>query len=81
MLLCTFYLNLIGLLEGQAFGNSEVFVNIVVQEGDTLWELAEKYGPKDQDIRKTIHEIKNTNTLNKKYLQPGDQLLIPQYSL
>jgi len=76
ILLVSFYLNLTGLFEKKAFGRTDSFDTVVVKEGDTLWGLAEKYGP-DQDIRKTVYEIKKINNLTGKYLKPGQLLIIP----
>jgi nucleoid-associated protein YgaU len=76
ILLLSFYLNLTGLFEKQAFGRTDTYNTVVVKKGDTLWGLAEKYGPK-QDIRKTVYEIKMINNITDKYLKPGELLIIP----
>lgn len=74
---CTLYLSLTCLLEGQAFGKQNSYTEIVVKKGDTLWQLAAKHGSKNQDIRKTIYEIKKLNNITEPYLMPGELLLIP----
>jgi len=73
----TFYLSLTCSLGGQAFGNQDSYTEVVVKKGDTLWDLAEKHSSKNQDIRKTIYEIKKLNNLTEPYLKPGDLLIIP----
>lgn len=45
----------------------------IVQPGDTLFALSNKYGT-------TIDEIINTNNLTSTILKPGDKLIIPNYS-
>ncbi|WP_227766445.1 LysM peptidoglycan-binding domain-containing protein [Zhaonella formicivorans] len=77
ILLTTFWLGITGPIEGQALGNSTQHIKVVVKKGDTLWNIAEKYGPAEQDIRKTIYEIKIMNKVED-LLQPGDVLIIPQ---
>lgn len=78
MILFTCYLSLLGLLEGQALGNVNTYERIIVKKGDTVWMLAKRYGPQNQDIRKTIHQIKTTNKLGNRYIQPGELLIIPK---
>lgn len=73
----SFYFSLTCLREGQAIGNTDSHTRIVVKRGDTLWNLAEKYSSKNQDIRKTVYEIKKINNLSDQYLMPGKLLIIP----
>jgi LysM repeat protein len=58
-------------------GSQPAWHEIVVQNGDTLWCLAEKYVP-DKDTRKVIHEIREINSLESADLMPGQVLRIPQ---
>lgn len=53
------------------------YTKVTIYKGDTLWKIAKEYGPKNQDIRKTIYEIKKLNNLNTSILIPGEQLIIP----
>lgn len=71
------YISLTGLLEGEAFGSTDTSSRIVVKEGDTLWGLAKKYGPENQDIRKTVFEIKKINNITARYIKPGEVLIMP----
>lgn len=62
----------------KAFANTENDnISIVVNEGDTLWEISKNYMPKDQDIRKSIYEIEKLNDLNSCNIKPGQVLMIP----
>lgn len=47
-----------------------------VKQGDTLWEIAEAYKDRDEDIRQVIYEIKEDNPEIKDCLQPGQRLKI-----
>lgn len=73
-----FWLNMTGLLAGQALGISDPYKEITVKQGDTLWSIAQKYGPVKQDIRKTVYDLKKINKLEREdYIYPGQILLIP----
>jgi len=54
------------------------FLIIKVEKGDTLWDIAEKYG-KNGDIRKYIYSIKKLNNLETGFIYEGDLLKIPVY--
>lgn len=45
-------------------------MNYVVQYGDTLWDIAEEYAPKNMDLRKYIHNIKEQNGLDSMNIYP-----------
>jgi LysM domain len=51
---------------------------IAVHEGDTLWTLAERYGPAAQDTRRLVCELKRENRLDRAMIHPGDHLLVPE---
>ncbi|MDD2476646.1 MAG: LysM peptidoglycan-binding domain-containing protein [Dysgonamonadaceae bacterium] len=54
------------------------YENILIQSGDTLWDLAKTYGPENQDIRKTVYSICETNNITPQDIQPGQSIRIPQ---
>ena len=51
---------------------------VKVQRGDTLWDLAKQYGPKDEDCRQVIYQICKLNDLTPETLWPGLEILIPK---
>jgi len=55
------------------------FTEIQVQSGDTLWDLANEFGPDDKDIRKVVYEICKLNNISADGIFPGQKLLIPKY--
>ncbi len=57
--------------------SAEKFQVVQVMDGDTLWTLAEKYTPKDQDVRRTIYEIRKANGMETSDLSAGQILKIP----
>lgn len=53
------------------------YVEITVQEGDTLWNLAKPYYDGKSDYRKFIHEIRKLNDLEEGVIFPGQIIIIP----
>lgn len=50
---------------------------ITVGQGDTLWDIAERYGPEGGDVRAYIYEIKQLNDLDGA-LAAGSRLKLPR---
>ncbi len=57
--------------------NTQEFVQVRVQSGDTLWALAKEYGPADMDIRLVVYEICKLNSIDAGSLQAGQYITIP----
>ena len=53
----------------------------VVKAGQTVWEIATIYQPKqdmDMSVGELVHKIYKVNGIDPKlYIQPGDKLIIP----
>jgi nucleoid-associated protein YgaU len=56
-----------------------VYSEIIIQSGDTLWNLAQEFGPDGKDIRKVVHEICRINNISADSIYPGQAILIPAY--
>lgn len=54
-------------------------IEVVVQPGETLWQIANEHYDDSRDIRVVIHDIKIQNNLNNSIIQPGETLQLPQY--
>ncbi len=54
----------------EAAGNPVVYV---VQPGDTLWEIADKFNPKGTDIRHTVDRL--AKVTGGSQLQPGQRIV------
>lgn len=55
-----------------------IIINITVQEGDSLWKIAQQHMKRGQDIRNVIYEIRTANQLGHDVaLRPGQQLKVP----
>ncbi|WP_025641145.1 cell division suppressor protein YneA [Schnuerera ultunensis] len=50
---------------------------IIVKEGDTLWNIAIENMPKNYDVRKMVFEIKEFNQMVDANIYPGDLIKIP----
>ncbi|MBE6033897.1 MAG: LysM peptidoglycan-binding domain-containing protein [Clostridiales bacterium] len=55
-------------------------VQIEIQSGDSLWNIARQYGPNHMDTRKIVYDICNLNNISADSIYPGQQILIPDYS-
>jgi LysM repeat protein len=53
-------------------------IKVVVQSGDTLWDIASEHMSNKTNIRSYINQIKEMNALSSSMLQEGDVLLLPQ---
>ncbi|MFN2364601.1 MAG: LysM peptidoglycan-binding domain-containing protein [Halarsenatibacteraceae bacterium] len=49
----------------------------MVNNGDTLWNLARRYYDSNTDLRKVIFEIKEINNMTTSDIRPGQQIIIP----
>lgn len=53
------------------------YIEVTVEQGDTLWHLAEKYNSEKKDITSFISQVKKINELNESNIKVGDVILIP----
>lgn len=51
--------------------------SVVVQPGETLWEIADRFTPESADLRVVVTELVTLNGLQSKVLKPGQVLQIP----
>ena len=57
--------------------SGEKYVELTVESGDTLWQIASDYGPADKDIRKTIYDICKINGISAETLYAGSVIMVP----
>ena len=53
------------------------YIEIEIQPGDTLWDLAGIYMSDYKDIRRAVYTLKEINGIEAHELQTGRTLLIP----
>lgn len=58
----------------------DTFMQVEIQEYDSLWSLAEQYCNVNMDLRDYIDDICNINDIDSNdMLHPGDVLFVPLY--
>ena len=67
------------ILSWVASANSKTVVHMeyTVSDGDTLWEIADRFTDESEDVREVIHEIRKINKLDSAEIHPGDIIVIP----
>ena len=53
------------------------YIEILVQNGDTIWDIAQEYYDGTKDIRRIIHNILDINDIEGAMIKPGDRILVP----
>ena len=77
MLVTAFSLTgLFSLIEAHSTVEPE-YVEVTVEAGDTLWNLAKAYGSDNCDIREIVYDICQVNNIKASDLRAGQTILIP----
>lgn len=53
------------------------YIEVVVQDGDTLWHIAQRHGSPGGDPRKMVDLIREVNDLSSAVVRPGQVLKVP----
>jgi len=53
------------------------YIEILVQDGDTIWDIAQEYYNGAKDIRRIVHDISNINGIEGAMIKSGDKILVP----
>jgi nucleoid-associated protein YgaU len=61
---------------GTGWAPAVVTASVVVQQGDSLWEIAQRVSP-GADPREVVSGIRDLNGLSSNLIQPGQVLLVP----
>ncbi len=66
--------------EGSISGNEKYYKSIVIEQGDTLWDIARTYvDPHYDSVNDYIEELKRTNQLSSETIHCGQHLLVACY--
>ncbi len=55
------------------------YETVEIYLGDTLWEIASEYAPKNMDIRRAVYKLQKLNNLTATDLMPGMVIKIPDF--
>jgi LysM repeat protein len=61
----------------QATGQITDTTDYRVMPGDTLWHIAQRYGPEGADVRRVVAAIEKLNQIDGGNLQSGQVIAIP----
>ena len=50
---------------------------VVVNRGETLWEIASRHTSEKEDVREVLYRINRSNDLRSKYVYPGQVIKVP----
>ncbi len=53
------------------------YQEILVEEGDTLWNIVSKHMPNSKNKQRTVYEVSRLNNLGNSNIYPGDLILLP----
>ncbi len=56
-----------------------VYNSVMIEEGDTLWDIAVRYAVPGQNVGTFVTEIKEVNGLKTDRIYSGNYLIIPVY--
>lgn len=56
-----------------------VYDQVEIHTGDTLWEIACEYCPDDMDVRAYVYDICDINNTSADQLEAGQKILVPIY--
>lgn len=59
--------------------NNENYIEMAIIPGDTLWEIAKRNNPYNQDVRKVVYEIMELNNMTTAEIKAGSVIKIPTY--
>lgn len=63
----------------EAILGSKCYKSIVIEHGDSLWEIAEKHCNDNVSVREYVDELKTLNALTSETIHAGQHLLVSYY--
>ncbi len=59
--------------------SKDIYNQVQIEAGDTLWDIAVEYGPENSDVRKIVREICDLNEITADGLYVGQRIIVPVY--
>lgn len=53
------------------------YIEVTVESGDTVWNLAKQHKPADMEIRNYVYLICKYNNLDNAGIKPGQKIIMP----
>jgi hypothetical protein len=53
------------------------YIEILVKDGDTIWNIAEKYNSNGNDLRQLVYDISKINDVEDSVIIPGQKIIVP----
>ena len=66
--------------KGNAPEREKLYTTILVEEGDTLWSIADEYMTFEYDRDTFMDEVRDMNHLTGSIIHSGSNLLVPYYA-
>ena len=57
------------------------YKSIVIEDGDTLWNIAREYASSQMTTKECVQEMKELNQLSSETIQEGRHLVVPYYDM
>src|SRR6056297_1283625 len=51
------------------------YIEILVKDGDTIWNIAEKYNSDGNDLRQLVYDISKINDVEDSVIVPGQKII------
>jgi len=77
MIFIVMVLNMILGLNSASSLTQQEYIEITIQDGDTLWNIAREYMPDNKDVRRAVHTLCNINQISAHELKAGQILIVP----
>jgi len=53
------------------------YIEILVKDGDTIWNIAKKYNSDGNDLRQLVYDISKINDVEDSVIVPGQKIIVP----
>lgn len=68
---------IINTVNAKGMGNNIEYRTVIVEKGDTLWNIIKDNCSNYKDIRKAVYEVKKVNDIFSANIVPGQKIKIP----
>jgi len=70
--------SMLGLYDASSLTAQE-YIDVEINTGDTLWDIAATYMPDDVDTRRAVHKLCSINDISANEIYPGQTIKVPVY--